>query len=185
MTNPIGLALRGLIMTYRLFLSPLLGPRCRFQPTCSEYALDALATHGVIRGAWYALRRLLRCHPWGGAGYDPVPLRQGPGGPYRIHALDGRQHFHVFEVELHGIGDAACAVSHNGKPGGSGIIAVSMVTHTVDQYAAPAYTVLPVEAITRIGRLRQDEPGPHDRPAKPDPGDRAIDRHPPRISVPL
>ena len=61
------------IWAYRLLLSPVLGPRCRYLPSCSEYALEALAGHGVLRGGWLALRRILRCHPWGGFGYDPVP----------------------------------------------------------------------------------------------------------------
>ena len=65
--------LRGLIRGYQLFISPLLGPRCRFYPTCSNYALEAIETHGALKGSWLALRRLLRCHPWGGQGYDPVP----------------------------------------------------------------------------------------------------------------
>lgn len=62
-----------LVWTYRLTLGPLLGPACRFQPTCSEYALDALKRHGPGRGSWLAVRRLARCHPWGSSGYDPVP----------------------------------------------------------------------------------------------------------------
>ena len=61
------------IRAYRLLLSPVLGPRCRYLPSCSEYALEALAGHGALRGGWLALRRVLRCHPWGGFGYDPVP----------------------------------------------------------------------------------------------------------------
>ena len=61
------------IRAYRLLVSPVLGPRCRYLPSCSEYALEALARHGVLRGGWLALRRILRCHPWGGFGYDPVP----------------------------------------------------------------------------------------------------------------
>ena len=65
--------LRGLIRGYQLFISPLLGPRCRFYPTCSHYALEAIETHGVLKGSWLALRRLLRCHPWGDSGFDPVP----------------------------------------------------------------------------------------------------------------
>ncbi len=66
--------LQDLIRLYQLLISPLLGPRCRFQPTCSQYAAEAIARHGCLRGGWLALRRLLRCHPWGGQGYDPVPL---------------------------------------------------------------------------------------------------------------
>ena len=62
-----------LIRVYRTALSPLLGPRCRYLPSCSAYASEALQTHGLKRGGWLALTRLLRCHPWGGSGYDPVP----------------------------------------------------------------------------------------------------------------
>ena len=58
---------------YRLVISPLLGSNCRFQPTCSAYALEALERHGAIRGSWLGLRRVLRCRPGGGSGYDPVP----------------------------------------------------------------------------------------------------------------
>jgi putative membrane protein insertion efficiency factor len=84
--NPAVFALRGLVHVYRWVISPLLGPRCRYQPTCSEYALDALSKHGAVRGSWLALRRIARCHPWGGSGWDPVPdpapsrpLPPGPG----------------------------------------------------------------------------------------------------------
>jgi len=62
-----------LVKLYRVAISPWLGGNCRFQPTCSEYAIEALQTHGVLRGAWLAARRIGRCHPWGGSGYDPVP----------------------------------------------------------------------------------------------------------------
>ena len=65
--------LRGLIRAYQLTLSPLLGPRCRFYPSCSQYALEAVGQHGALRGSWLALRRLARCHPWHAGGYDPVP----------------------------------------------------------------------------------------------------------------
>lgn len=64
------------VRAYRLLLSPWVGHGCRFQPTCSVYALDALERHGAIRGGWLALRRILRCNPWGGSGYDPVPGRE-------------------------------------------------------------------------------------------------------------
>ncbi len=68
-----GLALIGLAKGYRLFLSPVLPMSCRFHPTCSAYAIEAVETHGPLRGGWLALRRIVRCHPWGGQGYDPVP----------------------------------------------------------------------------------------------------------------
>ncbi|HUJ98948.1 MAG TPA: membrane protein insertion efficiency factor YidD [Stellaceae bacterium] len=65
--------LRGLIRAYQLVLSPLLLPSCRYLPSCSDYAAEAIARHGAARGCGLALGRLLRCHPWGGSGYDPVP----------------------------------------------------------------------------------------------------------------
>ncbi len=61
------------IRAYRLLLSPWLGHACRFQPSCSAYAIEALQTHGPLRGLWLTLHRLARCNPWGGSGYDPVP----------------------------------------------------------------------------------------------------------------
>jgi uncharacterized protein len=70
--------LRGLIRAYQLVLSPLLLPSCRYLPSCSDYAAEAIACHGAARGCWLALGRLLRCHPWGGSGYDPVPPARVP-----------------------------------------------------------------------------------------------------------
>ena len=63
------------IAGYRRFISPLLGPRCRFAPSCSEYALAALSEHGAARGLWLAVARIARCHPFNPGGYDPVPTR--------------------------------------------------------------------------------------------------------------
>ncbi len=63
----------GLVRLYRLAISPWLGGNCRYQPTCSNYAIEALQTHGALRGGWLAAKRIARCHPWGGSGYDPVP----------------------------------------------------------------------------------------------------------------
>jgi uncharacterized protein len=62
-------------LAYKVTLSPWIGRQCRFQPTCSDYAAQALTLHGPIRGGALAARRLCRCHPWGGSGYDPVPPR--------------------------------------------------------------------------------------------------------------
>jgi uncharacterized protein len=62
-----------LLRAYQLALSPLLPPACRFEPSCSHYASEAVATHGVVHGGWLALRRVLRCHPWSDPGFDPVP----------------------------------------------------------------------------------------------------------------
>jgi len=66
-------ALVALVRLYRVAASPYLAPRCRYTPTCSAYALEALRHHGPWRGSGYAVRRLMRCHPWGGWGFDPVP----------------------------------------------------------------------------------------------------------------
>ena len=62
-----------LIAGYRLLLSPFLGANCRFYPSCSAYALEAIDTHGALRGTWLALRRISKCHPWHPGGVDPVP----------------------------------------------------------------------------------------------------------------
>ncbi|HTZ34867.1 MAG TPA: membrane protein insertion efficiency factor YidD [Stellaceae bacterium] len=70
-----GLALNLAIAVYRLVLAPLLPPSCRYLPSCSSYASEAIARHGAWRGGRLAVRRLCRCHPWGGGGYDPVPER--------------------------------------------------------------------------------------------------------------
>ena len=67
------MALKGPILLYRYTLSPLVGWRCRHLPTCSEYALEAIDRNGAWKGGWLTLARLLRCHPWGSEGYDPVP----------------------------------------------------------------------------------------------------------------
>lgn len=69
------------IKAYRVVLSPLLGPSCRFVPSCSAYALEALQVHGALRGSWLAVRRIGRCHPFRPGGYDPVPppKTDGPG----------------------------------------------------------------------------------------------------------
>jgi putative membrane protein insertion efficiency factor len=63
----------GLLRAYRLLISPLYGQVCRYHPSCSAYALEAVQRHGALRGTWLAVRRLGRCHPWAAGGYDPVP----------------------------------------------------------------------------------------------------------------
>lgn len=73
--SPAARVLRGMVRAYQLFVSPVMGARCRHLPTCSAYAIQALEEHGARRGAWLGFKRLLRCHPWGTSGFDPVPRR--------------------------------------------------------------------------------------------------------------
>jgi putative membrane protein insertion efficiency factor len=77
---PTSVAARLLMLPIRAWrlVSIHLTPRCRFHPSCSAYALEALERHGAIRGLWLAIRRLARCHPWGGGGIDPVPNTRSP-----------------------------------------------------------------------------------------------------------
>ena len=77
------LALTLVVRGYQLFVSPLLGPRCRFYPSCSAYALTALQRHGALRGSWLAVRRLARCHPWNPGGVDHVPPAAAGRGSVR------------------------------------------------------------------------------------------------------
>jgi len=65
-----------LIKVYQNFISPLLPSSCRYTPTCSHYAVEALQTHGLLKGSWLAAKRIASCNPWGGSGYDPVPPRE-------------------------------------------------------------------------------------------------------------
>jgi putative membrane protein insertion efficiency factor len=80
-----------LLRAYQLLVSPMLGQNCRFYPSCSSYAIEAVEVHGAARGAWLALRRLGRCHPWHAGGIDPVPVpSRPPGQPSSSTACDCR-----------------------------------------------------------------------------------------------
>ncbi|HED52894.1 MAG TPA: membrane protein insertion efficiency factor YidD [Phycisphaerales bacterium] len=84
------LPLIGLVRLYQVTLSPMVGGQCRYSPTCSEFAIEALREYGPIRGSWMAVRRILRCHPLARGGYDPVPpARRDPDPPERINSRDG------------------------------------------------------------------------------------------------
>ena len=72
-TFPLLILIRG----YQLIISPLLGSNCRFMPTCSEYAMESLRTYGLIKGFYLTIKRIGKCHPWGGHGYDPIPTKKG------------------------------------------------------------------------------------------------------------
>jgi putative membrane protein insertion efficiency factor len=84
--DPVRWVLIGLLRVYRLAISPLYGQVCRYHPSCSAYALDAVTVHGSLRGSWLTVRRLLRCHPWAAGGYDPVPARRDTTPTSRAHA---------------------------------------------------------------------------------------------------
>ena len=71
-TFPLLILIRG----YQLIISPLLGSNCRFMPTCSEYAMESLKSHGLIKGSYLTIKRIAKCHPWGGHGYDPIPTKK-------------------------------------------------------------------------------------------------------------
>ena len=73
MRKAVAKVMLALIAFYRNCISPFTPPTCRFTPTCSQYAVEAIQKHGPFKGGWLALRRILRCHPFGGSGYDPVP----------------------------------------------------------------------------------------------------------------
>lgn len=76
----ISVALRkipiGIIRLYQMVISPMLGPTCRFHPSCSHYAIDAIVKHGIIKGSWLSMQRILKCHPLNDGGYDPVPEKK-------------------------------------------------------------------------------------------------------------
>ena len=88
--SPLGWLLKGAVLAYRYTLSPFIGHGCRFRPTCSEYALEAIERYGALKGGWLAARRLARCHPWGGCGYDPVP--ENGRTPYAAESQPCRGH---------------------------------------------------------------------------------------------
>jgi hypothetical protein len=71
--NILAIPLIIIIKIYQLIISPLFPPSCRFTPTCSHYTVEALQKYGIIKGSWLGFKRIIRCHPWGGSGYDPVP----------------------------------------------------------------------------------------------------------------
>jgi putative membrane protein insertion efficiency factor len=73
LTTPISYLFIGLIKVYQYFISPLLGPACRFEPSCSQYGIEALKKHGPLKGGYLTIKRISKCHPWGGHGHDPVP----------------------------------------------------------------------------------------------------------------
>ena len=86
--SPAARLMRGLVRAYQLGIAPILPPSCRFHPNCSAYAMEAFAVHGALRGGWLTLWRLLRCNPWGGCGYDPVPPPRGDRAPRSIPSLN-------------------------------------------------------------------------------------------------
>ncbi|MAU41054.1 MAG: membrane protein insertion efficiency factor YidD [Kordiimonas sp.] len=87
MVSPLSYVLKAVIYTYKYGISPMLGPRCRYLPTCSDYALEAIKKYGGVKGGWLAICRICRCQPWDGHGYDPVPT-QWMGYKAAMHQAD-------------------------------------------------------------------------------------------------
>jgi len=87
--NPLAFIMRVLVKGYQWFISPVLPGSCRFYPTCSSYTLQAIDTHGALKGGWLGLKRIVRCHPWNDGGFDPVP-----GTETRLHTHDHPAHDH-------------------------------------------------------------------------------------------
>ena len=80
----------GLVGGYRLLISPMLAPRCRYWPSCSEYAIEALRQHGAVQGGWLATKRMCRCHPWAAGGVDNVPLAGLSNKRWRAYSCEPR-----------------------------------------------------------------------------------------------
>ncbi len=89
-SSAIGVAMRAAILVYQWTLAPVLGDNCRYTPSCSEYAREAISVHGPLVGVWLGLRRILRCNPWGGAGWDPVPPKRGLAREHSAHRRECR-----------------------------------------------------------------------------------------------
>ncbi|MCO5725901.1 membrane protein insertion efficiency factor YidD [Robiginitalea marina] len=81
MARKIVLPFIWLVRAYQKYISPLTPPSCRYAPTCSEYTIQALQKHGLLKGGWLAIKRIGSCHPWGGSGYDPVPEKDDHKSP--------------------------------------------------------------------------------------------------------
>lgn len=90
MSTIINEVLRALVRGYRYFISPLLPAACRFHPSCSQYAEQALKDHGALRGGWLSARRICRCGPWHPGGYDPVPMHASAADACRLGRVEGR-----------------------------------------------------------------------------------------------
>lgn len=89
--NPLAYLMRALVKGYQWFISPVLPGSCRFYPSCSSYTLQAIETHGALKGGWLGLKRIGRCHPWNDGGIDPVPGTEGQHHTH-AHTHDGHTH---------------------------------------------------------------------------------------------
>lgn len=114
--------LLGLVWVYRALVSPLLGLNCRFEPSCSEYAQQALRDYGAWRGGWLACKRISRCHPWGGSGYDPVPQATGqPGAPHTAFAEEALD-AHTLKHRKNALDHAYGMISRGNRDGGFAVL---------------------------------------------------------------
>ena len=90
MKAPVAVAAAQAIRWYQRAISPLLGPACRYEPTCSQYTLEAIERYGAVHGIWLGIRRLLRCQPWSAGGYDPVPAPPEATTTHPARSSEGR-----------------------------------------------------------------------------------------------
>ena len=106
------------IRFYKACISPMLPPSCRYVPTCSQYAIDAIQIHGLLKGLWLAVKRILSCHPWGGSGYDPVPIKT-PTDIHTHHDHYGAiisttpEEFHPEPGKFYSVGIPPCTIQRN------------------------------------------------------------------------
>jgi putative membrane protein insertion efficiency factor len=128
--------LLGLVYLYRLLLSPLLGMNCRYEPSCSEYARQALLEHGLWRGTWLSCRRISRCHPWGGSGYDPVPGTAAAAPAQRTALVHEMLDPLTQKQREHALNRAYGIISRGNRDGGFAVL---------DEYAAAEPSRVAVE----------------------------------------
>ena len=99
--------LLAIVWLYRNAISPLFSANCRFEPTCSAYATEALQRYGGVKGGWLVLRRFGRCHPWGGSGYDPVPMLDTGADSGKDHSIDSETNFGTDPESVPAAGEAS------------------------------------------------------------------------------
>jgi putative membrane protein insertion efficiency factor len=154
--SPVKYLLIGFLLAYRLLISPLYGNVCRYWPSCSAYALQAVQVHGAAKGSWLAARRLARCHPWAAGGYDPVPgtddaaVQDAAVKPNRHQ----RRHGHAGDVAGNCAADRKPRARHRTDTGGRVEGRTGDQTKLGSGDGAPAYAA--VSTTATVATQRQD-----------------------------